>query len=390
MSSPKLTLALENDMETFTKHRTSDTYAGRIRLEFDNLGLVSFGTFHKLGLNEKELLNAVKECQDSSLDTELGEVGLEQFFRVIREVRNRSAILPTSINNSGGNSGKRIKLAQVDLCPTPIAKSPAFLNVLAMVDSQEGERARQNATLTPIPNWWVEWCRSNGEKPTPPAPWTDIPATPINPTVQSTQYIPRAQYLATQPQSSQPRPTMGISSQGSTQGTQESVGRGPKPLVKTEYALIPLSDPRINTVRTALHFTEGSSTLLACRGAGYSDELIHDFLSRCFAHRRTKPQTLLKYTRFAVGFIDFATSKKPPAPTWGDASLLVIIDWLDALRSRGETVPRNGLYALRWFGEALGIEFPLEHPSICQAERISKLGKIRQSPLIPLEFVFKQ
>ena len=54
-----------------------------------------------------------------------------------------------------------------------------------------------------------------------------------------------------------------------------------------------------------------------------------------------------------------------------------------------ETAPRNGLYALSLYGDAMGLPFPITRPAVAAAQRIAKRRKRRQSPMVPSEFVYK-
>ena len=70
-------------------------------------------------------------------------------------------------------------------------------------------------------------------------------------------------------------------------------------------------------------------------------------------------------------------------PRGGKSRYSLIAAWIGALRNRGKTVPHNGRYALRLFGDALGVRFPLGRPAICESDRIGKWRKAKQAPLTP-------
>ena len=109
------------------------------------MGSVSFETFTDLCLRAQELDKAVRESVSSSLTTDLGEAGIDQFFRAIREVRAHSAI------KSARSKIKPIidnKHQRADPYPAVLTKSPAYLKVLALSDSAEGIRGRECNTNT--------------------------------------------------------------------------------------------------------------------------------------------------------------------------------------------------------------------------------------------------
>ena len=84
----------------------------------------------------------------------------------------------------------------------------------------------------------------------------------------------------------------------------------------------------------------------ACIAAGYTREKLREFVLRAFTNRCSKYETPLKYTRFAVQFIQFAESRGPPAPICGTGATPLIVEWLDTLLERGENAPRDGRQAL--------------------------------------------
>ena len=176
---------------------------------------------------------------------------------------------------------------------------------------------------------------------------------------------------------------------GSTQRPQGSTTKKRKPHIKTESPLTPRIDRNGDTARNALRWAEWPVALLSRRAGKYSEVDHRDFIIPRFAFRFKNHGNLLRYNRLFIDFLEFSANRNPTAPAWGDAALLVIADWPDAIRRRGGTAPRNGRYAPRLFGEPLVVYFPIGHTSFCSSERIRKRRKIRQAPLRPLGFVLK-
>ena len=54
---------------------------------------------------------------------------------------------------------------------------------------------------------------------------------------------------------------------------------------------------------------------------------------------------------------------------------------------RGATIPNFGKYALRVYGEALGVRFPHDHPAVKEAAAQPRGRKVKTDPSIDTEFV---
>ena len=61
-------------------------------------------------------------------------------------------------------------------------------------------------------------------------------------------------------------------------------------------------------------------------------------------------------------YIEFARAND--MPFFGAASTITIVEWLDALRARWDSVPQQGMHALTVFNESLELNLNLEHPAI--------------------------
>ena len=147
--------------------------------------------------------------------------------------------------------------------------------------------------------------------------------------------------------------------------------------------LTSLKGDMVGPSKVALHFTGASSALSSCVGTGYSVGALRGFILRLPPPRRERPETLLKYTTSAVAFVEFAGGTRHPSPTCGDDALIVIADWVGALRARGEAVAHNGRYALSLYRGAMEIPFPITHPAVADAERIPRKRNLRQASAAP-------
>ena len=146
-------------------------------------------------------------------------------------------------------------------------------------------------------------------------------------------------------------------SQGAYKGveTREDVApRGRDKERANRPKLMSLKDPQIDPFAVAIRLQGFSETLKACIGAGYTTEKLRNFALRAFTNRCSKRETLLKYTRFMVGYLTYAENRSPPAPICGEWATPVIVEWLDSLLERGETVPHGGKRAYRLWGGVRG------------------------------------
>ena len=72
-------------------------------------------------------------------------------------------------------------------------------------------------------------------------------------------------------------------------------------------------------------------------------------------------------------------------PTWGEESLIAVTKRLGFLKKRGRAVPGLGRYALKVYGESLGVVFPADHPAILSA--VAVIGhKPKPDPSLETDF----
>ena len=74
-------------------------------------------------------------------------------------------------------------------------------------------------------------------------------------------------------------------------------------------------------------------------------------------------------------------------PFAGDRAIDPVERWLAILSARGPSVPRMGRYALRVFGEAMGVNFPINHPAVVAAARARKSKPTKHAPVVTTEFI---
>ena len=67
---------------------------------------------------------------------------------------------------------------------------------------------------------------------------------------------------------------------------------------------------------------------------------------------------------------------------------MAVTDWLSSLQLRGDSIPGMGRYALRVFGEALGVVFPIDHPAIRGIISSRAKHKTKTAPMLKTEFLF--
>ena len=106
---------------------------------------------------------------------------------------------------------------------------------------------------------------------------------------------------------------------------------------------------------------------------------------RAFSNRCGRQTTLDTRAKFIVEYMEFARENKLPFE--GPACVVTIVEWLDALRTRGDSAPQQGIHALTVFNEALELSFNLNHPAIKVSKKDNPGRNRKQSPGVPLEFI---
>ena len=71
----------------------------------------------------------------------------------------------------------------------------------------------------------------------------------------------------------------------------------------------------------------------------------------------------------------------PITPFTGVNGIVIIARWISELLKRGPCAPRLGRYALRVFGEALGIDFPINHPAVIAEAKAPRSKPTKHDPL---------
>ena len=66
--------------------------------------------------------------------------------------------------------------------------------------------------------------------------------------------------------------------------------------------------------------------------------------------------------------------------------MIAIDKWLDVLAARGRTIPRQGMFPIRVFGDAVGVVFPYGHPDITEAISAHKASVPKSAPHLNTEF----
>ena len=134
-------------------------------------------------------------------------------------------------------------------------------------------------------------------------------------------------------------------------------------------------------------FSDVSDTFRFCASAAYERKAVVKFITQSLRNRCKTDRTLARITSFIKGFYDFTTSRDPPLPFHGKECLLAVTEWLSMLQIRGDSIPGMGRYALRVFGEALGVVFPIDHPAV-RGLACRKTRKTKTAPMLKTEFLF--
>ena len=91
------------------------------------------------------------------------------------------------------------------------------------------------------------------------------------------------------------------------------------------------------------------------------------------------------------GYVDFFDVNDLPDTTQicGPSSLMALRDFFGPIRSRVVTVPRTARAALSAFKEAVGYDWPLEHPLLSSAITCDDAPPPKHAPAFTLDLVFK-
>ena len=111
------------------------------------------------------------------------------------------------------------------------------------------------------------------------------------------------------------------------------------------------------------------------------------FVNLRFSKRCKSKSTITSICKFINEYYNFAMSIGLGAPIAGEHAIVPIARWIAALALRGPSAPRMGRYALRVFSEALGINFPIDHPAVAAAARTNRTKPTKQAPMVPTEFI---
>ena len=71
----------------------------------------------------------------------------------------------------------------------------------------------------------------------------------------------------------------------------------------------------------------------------------------------------------------------------GEGSVFAMRDYFESLHARGRTAPRTSRSALSMFRDALGINWPLDHPLVASVVVVDGPEPTKQAPSFPLELL---
>ena len=114
---------------------------------------------------------------------------------------------------------------------------------------------------------------------------------------------------------------------------------------------------------------------------------VADFVKLCLSNRCKQEKTITDLCKYINDYVDFNTEKHPELPLTGDGASVAVSKWPIHLKSRGQSVPKKGRYALKVFAEALGIISPCEHPGAKAATRVQKTKTDKHAPPIPFKLL---
>ena len=190
-------------------------------------------------------------------------------------------------------------------------------------------------------------------------------------------------------------PYLGTSSQGSNSEPSQIQEPRSKSWTEIQQSKVFTSknkvtiNPERMCYETALLFYNHSKTLKTCFLTITHTEEVEAFVKLPFSKRCKTLSTCRYVCGFIKEYYEFSMNAETVTPMTGENAIVPIARWLAHLALRGSSVPRMGKYALRVFGEALGIEFPIDHPSICAAARTVKTKPTKHAPPVPVEFIKK-
>ena len=113
----------------------------------------------------------------------------------------------------------------------------------------------------------------------------------------------------------------------------------------------------------------------------------NDVVKLCFSKRRKTEATVKSVCKVVKEYYEFPMSPELVTPPPGDHAIAPMARWLATPSLRGPTVPRMGRYTLRLFGEALGINRPINHPAVVAATRTRKTKLTRHAPQVATGFI---
>ena len=149
----------------------------------------------------------------------------------------------------------------------------------------------------------------------------------------------------------------------------------------------PMDDDKL--FATVMRFYQFSRTIKICYKTLTAKCEIANFLALCLSNRCKKSKTIAETCKFMNEYLDFALEKSPKIPFTGKDGLVCLVQWLISIRSRGITVPRKARYFVKIFGEAMGIDFPVSHPGVIAATRVTRIKPVKHAPMAPMEFIRK-
>ena len=144
-----------------------------------------------------------------------------------------------------------------------------------------------------------------------------------------------------------------------------------------------------NLFGAAMMFYACARTLQTCFRTINGKSQVIDFIRFCFAKRCKKDSTVLGVAKLVRGYYKFALSAEPVIPFAGPDAIVCMTRWFAVLKERGDSSPQTGRYELKVFGDALGIEFPVEHPAALAATCSGKRKVTKHAPPAPLDFIQK-
>ena len=147
--------------------------------------------------------------------------------------------------------------------------------------------------------------------------------------------------------------------------------------------------PLMSPLELGKVFAGASQILLNAEAAQMeTDDLVY-LIDRAFSNRCRTDATRTRVCRFVQGFVEFALLRETPAPFYGGEAVFTVVQWLDAVRRRGQTVPHLARYCLMAFGEALGVRFPIDHPAVAAAAANRRTKSVKSAEPIPFQLVVK-